>query len=174
MTASLSAQFSDVSAAPFRDRGTPVPPANLAAARPVCQTRVGQTVWCCVDAVSRLGVDSYLVLRPVFRMPWTEFTVGNPLASVVKRLDVIGAPSPFGSSISEMLGEVWRFYMPAGEARACSFFLPSDGMYFFLAAWVTDMAGVLIPGQFHIDGYVWTALGAAHALQTNSAEERPQ
>lgn len=167
---SLSAQFSDVRKADFTG-GPPVPPAQPAASRPVRQTRVGQTIWCCVDAESILAFDAYLLIRPIFRVPGTEYLPApgaSSLASPVKRRDVIGSPSPFGGSLSDLLGDIWRFFMPAGSSRSFAFFLPAEGLEMWVAPWVTDLNGVEIPGAINIAGDVWTAVGSAHALSVSA------
>lgn len=171
--ASLSSQFSDVQKKRFFDLATPTPPAPLSIAREVRETRVGQTIWCGVEATNNQPFDAYLVMRPVFRIPAPEYRRNAAeLASAIKRLDVIGPPSPFGSSISEMLGEVWRFFVPAGATRSFAFFTPSDGLDFYIAVWATDLAGVLLPIINNFDGFIWTAVGAAHALMVGQERAR--
>lgn len=146
-----------------------VPPFPMTAASGLRETRVGQTVWCCVEASNAGAVDAFLVVRPFFQMPMPEFRAGV-LASPVKRLDVVGAPSPAGTCISEMLGEVWRFWVPAGETRRYAFFAPAEGMYLYHAAWATDALGVAIPVLGAVTGIFWSAVGAAHALTVSSIE----
>ena len=175
--ASLVAQFSDVEkSAPIVFRSDSVPPLSVAVVLGTGRlTRVGQTIWCCVEAQNTLGFDAYVVMRPFFDIPLPEYRRANtfPLhvAAPTKRLDVIGPPSPFGSSLSEMLGEVWRFLIPAGATRSFAFFVPSDGMALDYAAWATDVAGAVLP----IGGIlatIWTTVGSAHALMVEQRAGR--
>jgi len=173
MTASLNPQFSDVrrTRLDFYDF---VPPLSMIGPL-VRLTRVGQTIWCCVEVQNALAFDAYVVMRPFFDVPLPEYLRVDAfplqIAASIKRLDVIGPPSPFGTSISEFLGEAWRFFVPSGETRRYAFLVPSDGMALRYAAWATDVMGDVFPiiGT-DILGTIWTAVGAAHALMVNREE----
>jgi len=170
--ASLSSQFSDVQRHGVL-RDAPVPPAPYPGpANASRATRIGQTIFCAADVISAEPSDSYFVIRPFFLTPAMEFLASSLSAEVVKRLDVTGPPSPFGSSISNMLGETWRFFAPAGETRSYGFFVPSDGMGLIFKGWLTDMAGVPIPGAIGTFTRIWTAVGAAHALMVEQRAGR--
>jgi len=134
------------------------------------RTRVRQTIWCCVEATNLGVADAYLLIRPFSQMPMPEYR-GGPLASVVKRRDIPGAPSPLGTCISEMLGDIWRFLVLAGETRRYSFFVPSDGMFLQSAAWATDLAGVVIPVVGAITGRFWSSVGSSHAITSSPTKE---
>ena len=170
--ASLASQFSDVSEVLLRDNGAPSPPAPFGASRFICRTRIGQTIWCSVTATNITGNDVYLNFRPTFTLMLPEFTeAGAGIdAGTVKRLDVVGSPSPFGSSISEMLGEIYRFLVPAGETVHAAFFLAAEGMRFNHIAWCTDLSGVPIIVR-GVNGYVWSAVGSPRALMTEKVEQ---
>lgn len=171
MIASLTPQFSDVELDDI-NRSFVVPPAPYPFVV-VRETRVGQTIWCCVDALSLLPDDAYLMIRPFFRIPGMEFIAGALPAESIKRIDVPGAPSPLGTCISEMLGDAWRFLVPAGGQRSYAFFVPSDGLGLVFAAWATDLAGVPIaPSSDDFSATLWSSVGSTHALM-NSSEEQP-
>lgn len=170
MIATLSSQFSDVSRSePLAVYADAVPPLPVSSANFLRATRVGQTVGCIVDAHNSGSEDRYLLVRPFFRTPISEF-LGFGLASTIKRQDIVGGPSPVGTCLSEMLAEVWRFLVPAEGARSYSFFVPSDGMILYYAAWVTDMAGEPIPAGTSVTARLWSSVGAPHALAVSSEE----
>jgi len=167
--ASLAAQFSDVERGPLDILSDSVPPNPVGASSGLRETRMGQSIWACADVTNSSLADAYLVVRPLFRSSLPEF-LGSGLMSPVKRLDVVGAPSPAGTSISVMLAEVWRFFVPAGESRNYTFFVPSEGRYMYCAAWATDVAGVVIPAVGSITGNLWTAVGAMQAVMQSPLE----
>lgn len=168
MIATLASQFSDVfRSEAFALHAEATPPLPVSATTSLRATRVGQTIWCVVDAYNSSPDDRYLLVRPFFRTPISEF-LGLGIASTIKRHDIVGAPSPAGTCLSEMLAEVWRFFVPAEGTRSYSFFVPSDGMFLYYAAWATNMAGEVIPAVGSVGGRLWSAIGAPHALSVTS------
>lgn len=169
---SLASQFSDVERVELRDQFTPSPPGGFGLSRFIRRTRIGQTVWCSVTATNVAGADVYLMFRPTFTLMLPEFTDAASGVDVgtIKRLDVAGLPSPFGSSISEMLGEIYRFLVPSGETVQVAFFLAAEGVRFNHIAWCTDLGGVPV-GVKCVDGYVWSAVGSPRALMTEKVEQ---
>jgi hypothetical protein len=165
---SLASQFSDVGRLQFTSRGNAGPPYFPQVEFP---TRLGQTVWCCVEASNPSGVDDvYLVVKPFWGSVSAEFREIGPLREPIKRLDIVGVPSPFGSSISQMLGEVWRFFIPAGGVRNYAFFCNAEGFRFALDSWFTDLAGNPI-NLGTTSQRMWYAVGSPHAAMTSSAPE---
>lgn len=166
--AALASQFSDVDREQFSNGNVPGPPyfPTLWFA-----SRIGQTVWCCVELTNPSAQDGYFLVKPLWAAPGIEYTqrVG-PLVSPIKRLDVVGSPSPFGSSVSQMLEEIWRFFVPAGETRRHAFFFPSEGFRFALGMWFTDIAGAPVVIAVTTQR-IWYALGAPHALMTEKVEQ---
>jgi hypothetical protein len=114
------------------------------------------------------------MFRPTFSLPLPEFVFQEPPAGVylgtVKRLDVVGSPSPFGSSISQILGEIYRFLVPAGQTINAAFFLVAEGMSFNHVAWCTDVNGEPL-GTRAVRGDIWSAVGSPRAAMTSSAPE---
>jgi hypothetical protein len=169
---SLASQFSDVTRIMLRDQFTPSPPAPFGLSRFVRNTRIGQTIWCSVNATNITGADVYLMFRPTFALMLPEF-VEAPAgvdAGTIKRLDVVGSPSPFGSSISQMLGEIYRFLVPAGQTINAAFFLVAEGMRFNHIAWCTNLNGDPL-GLKAVNGYIWSAVGSPRAAMTSGAPE---
>lgn len=166
--ASLASQFSDVGRENFPNENAPGPPYFPTT---WFASRVGQSVWCCFEMTNPSAQDGYFLVKPLWGAPGTEFTqrVG-PLVSPVKRLDVVGAPSPFGSSISEMLGEIWRFFVPAGETRRYAFFFPAEGFRFAFGNWFTDVNGDPVVIDATVQRF-WYAVGSPHALMTEKVEQ---
>lgn len=165
--ASLASQFSDADFENFSNGNAEDPPlpSNVFFA-----SRIGQTVWACAEFTNPSAQDGYFLVKPWWFVPGIEYIQLPAVARPVKRLDVVGTPSPFGSSISEMLGEAWRFFVPAGETRQYAFFFPSEGFRFAFGTWFTDLNGdpVVIDqtGQ-----RLWYALGSPHALMTQKVEQ---
>lgn len=166
--ASLASQFSDVDREQFPNGNTPGPPYFP---NGWFASRIGQTVWCCAELTNPSAQDGFFVIKPLWGAPGTEYRqrVG-PVVSPIKRLDVVGSPSPFGSSISEMLEEVWRFFVPAGETRRYAFFFPSEGFRFYLGSWFTDVDGEPVVIAQTAQRF-WYALGSPHALMTQKVEQ---
>ncbi len=166
--ASLASQFSDVDREQFSNGNVPGPPYFPAL---WFASRVGQSVWCCLELTNPSAQDGYFLVKPLWVAPAPEFTqrVG-PLVSPVKRLDVVGSPSPFGSSISQVLQEIWRFFVPSGETRRYAFFFPAEGFRFALGSWFTDVNGdPVVIAQTTQRG--WYALGSPHALSAQKTEQ---
>jgi hypothetical protein len=114
--------------------------------------------------------DGYFLLKPWWFAPGIEYVQLPKVARPIKRLDVVGAPSPFGSSISQVLGEVWRFFVPAGETRRYAFFFPAEGFRFAVGNWFTDVNGDPVVIGTTPQG-IWYALGSPHALMTEKVEQ---
>lgn len=160
--ASLASQFSDVYTG-----------SRISLIRQIGETRIGQTIYFVADLKNTELVDAYWLVQPGFRVPLPEFIPGSSRQSVrpVKRLDVVGSPSPFGSSISVMLAEAWRFFVPAGSERSYAWFVPSEGLGFAgFTITTVDSEGNALPG-IGIRGPVWFAVGSPHALMTEKVEQ---
>lgn len=159
---SLASQFSDVDRENFTNGSVEDPPLP---SKIFFASRLGQTVWACAELTNPSVQDGYFIVKPWWFAPGIEYTQRVVVARPVKRLDVIGSPSPSGSSISNMLGEAWRFFVPAGETRRYSFFFPSEGFRFAFGTWFTDLDGAPVviaqTGQ-----RIWYALGSPHAAMT--------
>lgn len=158
--ASLASQFSDVRAGLKEELETSG------------QFRLGATLWFGVDLTNSSGIDAYLLVTPRFRTPNIEYTPFpvSVFVAPVKRLDVVGSPSPFGSSISQMLQERWRFFVPAGKRVNYSFFVPAEGLGFSgFSASVVDQDGNEISAN--IKGPVFWAVGSPHAIMTDRVEQ---
>ncbi len=136
------------------------------------QFRLGATLWFGVDLTNSSGIDAYLLVTPRFRTPNIEYTPFpvSVFVAPVKRLDVVGSPSPFGSSISQMLQERWRFFVPAGKRVNYSFFVPAEGLGFAgFSASVVDQDGNEILAN--IKGPIFWAVGSPHAAMTEPAPQ---
>ena len=166
---SLASQFSDVVRNGFQSKFALRPPYYPEALR--LTSRLGQTVWCCIDAKNpSIAQDVYVVVKPVWGSVSPEYTEIGPVYDPIKRLDIVGSPSPFGSSISQMLSETWRFYVPAGARRKYAFFFNAEGYRFWVDSWFTDVDGNQInigPGN----QFIWLAVGSPHAAMTMSAPD---
>ena len=159
---SLASQFSDVDRENFSNGNVEDPPLP---SEILFVSRVGQTVWACAEFTNPSGQDGYFLIKPWWFAPGLEYVELPKVARSIKRLDIVGAPSPFGSSISQMLGEAWRFFVPAGETRRYSFFFPSEGFRFAFGNWFTDLDG--IPVVIAQTGQrLWWAVGSPHAAMT--------
>ena len=122
---SLASQFSDVDRENFSNGNVEDPPLP---SEILFVSRVGQTVWACAEFTNPSGQDGYFLIKPWWFAPGLEYVELPKVARSIKRLDIVGAPSPAGTSISDMQSDIWVIDLPAGNSTVKkSFFYPSHG-----------------------------------------------
>ena len=137
---------------PFVGGGSVLDTTRRNLATPAGTLRIGQTLYIIIEASN----EESLIDRQIWIMPWwlhptfefrypgeggytqqdtALFGPQNPAISLQdslwmtspKRLDIVGAPSPAGTSISDMQSDIWVIDVPAGGRVKKSFFYPSHG-----------------------------------------------
>lgn len=145
--------------------------------------RLGQTLYVIIEATNNAPVGRQLWVMPwwlhptfEFRYPgqgqYTPLDLSNfgPQALAItlqdslwmtspKRLDIIGAPSPAGTSISDMQSDIWAIDLPANGSVKKSFFYPSHG--YGLA--ITYQVYEVVPNPGTVSFAVIVTPGAMHA-----------
>lgn len=118
---------------------------------PAGSLRIGQSLYVIVDAENFGAADRELWVMPWWLHPTFEFrypgqgqytaddlaNFGAQAAAITlqdslwmtspKRFDIVGAPSPTGTSISDMQSDIWAIDIPALSRVKKAFFYPSHG-----------------------------------------------
>ena len=157
MTSQLGAQFSFSIApagspgVPFAGGGSVFDTSRRGLATPAGTLRIGQSLYIIIEAYNDATIDRQIWIMPWWLHPTFEFrypgqngytaqdlTLFGPQAPAItlqdslwmtspKRFDIVGVPSPTGTSISDMQSDIWVVDVPAGETVKKAFFYPSHG-----------------------------------------------
>jgi hypothetical protein len=153
----LGAQFSFSIApaggqGPFVGGGSVLDTSRRNLATPAGTLRIGQTLYIIIDATNDALIDRQIWIMPWWLHPTFEFRYPgqngytaqdtllfgpqNPFSIALqdslwmtspKRFDIVGPPSPAGTSISDMQSDIWVIDVPAGGTVRKAFFYPSHG-----------------------------------------------
>lgn len=156
MSNQLGAQFSFSIApaggqGPFAGGGSVLDTSRRNLATPAGTLRIGQTLYIIIDATNDALIDRQIWIMPWWLHPTFEFrypgqngytaqdtalfgpqgpnisTQDSLWMTSPKRFDIVGPPSPSGTSISDMQSDIWVIDVPAGRKVRKSFFYPSHG-----------------------------------------------
>jgi hypothetical protein len=189
MSSQLGAQFSEpryrAGGTVFDFVQTVLTPHTRVSVTPPGVLRLGQTLYVLITAQNTGTFARQLWLMPWWLHPTFEyrfpgqgvyttddlarFGVQNPVIAQQdslwmtspKRLDITGAPSPFGTSISDMQSDVWALDVPAGETVKKSFFYPSHGYGLAQTAQIRDVGD---PMDGSVRFTISVTPGATHAV----------
>jgi len=172
-------------AAPFAGGGSILDTTARVLVTPAGSLRIGQGLYIIIDAENFGAGD-----REVWVMPWwlhptfeyrypgqgqytaddlANFGVQNVNIALQdslwmtspKRFDIVGAPSPVGTSISDMQSDVWAINIPALSRVKKSFFYPSHGYALAVTFQIYDAQE---PGLDEVTFSVSVTPGATHAV----------
>lgn len=161
-------------------RGIVTPPGSL---------RIGQTLYVLIFVENEGTEDTQAWIMPWWLHPTFEFrypgqsgytaqdtTLFGPQITPIgqqdslwmtspKRLDIIGSPSPYGSSISDMQSDIWAIDVPAGKTVTKAFFYPSHGYGMAVTSQMYNESG---PSPSYIRYGVRVTPGALHSVFQDS------